>query len=77
MYCGYLLSNYIPFKACRDSKTVDFNKMYSSCEFDVCSSDEDDVHCQTLESTALACSQHGFQVKWRNSSFCRTYLVKR
>jgi hypothetical protein len=42
--------------------------MYSSCEFDVCSSDEDDVHCQTLESTALACSQHGFQVKKTFSS---------
>jgi hypothetical protein len=75
--CGFLLSDSSPFKACKDSKTVDFDKMYSSCEFDVCSSDADDVHCQTLESTALACSQHGFQVKWRNSSFCRTYLVKR
>jgi hypothetical protein len=52
--CGFLLSDSSPFKACKDSKTVDFNKMYSSCEFDVCSSDEDDVHCQTLESTALA-----------------------
>jgi hypothetical protein len=35
------------------------------------------AHLRSLESTALACSQHGFQVKWRNSSFCRTYLVKR
>jgi hypothetical protein len=43
-YCGFLLSDSSPFKTCKDSKTVDFNKMYSSCEFDVCSSDEDDVH---------------------------------
>jgi hypothetical protein len=34
--CGFLLSDSSPFKACTDSKTVDFNKMYSSCEFDVC-----------------------------------------
>jgi hypothetical protein len=32
--CGFLLSDSSPFKACKDSKTVDFNKMYSSCEFD-------------------------------------------
>jgi hypothetical protein len=43
-YCGFLLSDSSPFKACKDSKTVDFNQMYSSCEFDVCSSDKDDVH---------------------------------
>jgi hypothetical protein len=51
--CGFLLSDSSPFKTCKDSKTVDFNKMYSSCEFDVCSSDEDDVHCQTSHLRSL------------------------
>ncbi|VDH91149.1 Hypothetical predicted protein [Mytilus galloprovincialis] len=69
-YCGYLLSDSSPFKICRDSKKVDFTKMYSSCEFDVCSSDKNDANCQTLESTALACSQHGYRVKWRSLKFC-------
>ncbi|XP_076105708.1 uncharacterized protein LOC143074038 [Mytilus galloprovincialis] len=69
-YCGYLLSDSSPFKICRDSKKVDFTKMYSSCEFDVCSSDKTDANCQTLESTALACSQHGYRVKWRTLKFC-------
>ncbi|CAC5407900.1 unnamed protein product [Mytilus coruscus] len=69
-YCGYLLSESSPFKICRESKKVDFTKMYSSCEFDVCSSDKDNANCQTLESTALACSQHGYRVKWRSLKFC-------
>ncbi|XP_071121949.1 mucin-6-like isoform X4 [Mytilus edulis] len=68
--CGYLLSDSSPFKICRDSKKVDFTKMFSSCEFDVCSSDKNNANCQTLESTALACSQHGYRVKWRSLKFC-------
>lgn len=74
-YCGYLLSDSSPFKICRDSKKVDFTKMYSSCEFDVCSSDKNNANCQTLESTALACSQHGYRVKWRSLNFCRKFSL--
>ena len=72
-FCGKLLSNKSPFKECRNAEKVDFTKMYSSCEFDVCYSDRYDAHCQTLEGTALACSQHGYHVKWRNATFCRKY----
>lgn len=70
-FCGQLISSDSPFNKCRDAKKVDFTKMYSSCEFDVCSSDRSDANCQTLEGTALACSQHGYLVKWRNATFCR------
>ncbi|CAC5407893.1 Hemicentin-1 [Mytilus coruscus] len=69
-YCWYLISKSSPFKFCRDSKKVDFVKMYSSCEFDVCFSDQDNAHCPTLQRTAFECSQHGYIVKWRNLKFC-------
>ncbi|XP_052064817.1 zonadhesin-like isoform X3 [Mytilus californianus] len=69
-YCWYLISKSSPFKFCRESKKVDFVKMYSSCEFDVCFSDQDNAHCPTLQHTAFECSQHGYIVKWRNLEFC-------
>ncbi|XP_063443189.1 mucin-2-like isoform X2 [Mytilus trossulus] len=69
-YCGFLTSDTSPFKACLNSKKVNFDQLYSSCEVDFCNSNKLDVHCQTLQTTALACSQNGFQIKWRTSSFC-------
>lgn len=70
-HCGYLISESNPFKSCRESKMVNFDKMYSSCQFDVCFSDKDNAHCPTLENTALECSQHGYEVKRRSLIFCR------
>lgn len=70
-HCGYLISESNPFKSCRESKMVNFDKMYSSCQFDICFSDKDNAHCPTLENTALECSQHGYEVKWRSLIFCR------
>jgi hypothetical protein len=51
--------------------------MYESCEYDVAVSTLDDAHCPTLQSTALACSRHGFHVHWRTSTFCRKYLFSK
>ena len=48
--------------------------MYESCDYDVAVSTLDDAHCPTLQSTALACSRHGYPVHWRTSNFCRKYL---
>ncbi|CAC5407899.1 unnamed protein product [Mytilus coruscus] len=69
-YCGFLSSDTSPFKACMDSKKVNFGQLYNSCEVDFCNSNRSDVHCQTLQTAALACSQHGFQTKWRTPTFC-------
>lgn len=73
-YCGFLDTG--PFKACMDSKKVNFDQLYSSCEVDFCNSNRTYVHCQTLQTAALACSQHGFQTKWRTPTFCRKFLMK-
>lgn len=76
--CWYLMSKSSPFKICKESKKVDFSKMFSSCEFDVCFSDHENAHCPTLQHTAYECSQHGYMVKWRTSKICRKFLtVKR
>ncbi|VDI36930.1 Hypothetical predicted protein, partial [Mytilus galloprovincialis] len=68
--CWYLMSKSSPFKICKESKKVDFSKMFSSCEFDVCFSDHENAHCPTLQHTAYECSQHGYMVKWRTSKIC-------
>jgi hypothetical protein len=72
--CEYLVSDSSPFKACRESNKLNFTNMYASCDYDVAVSTLDDAHCPTLQSTALACSRHGYPVHWRTSNFCRKYL---
>jgi hypothetical protein len=75
--CEYFVSDSSPFKACRESNKLNFTNMYESCEYDVAVSTVDDAHCPTLQSTALACSRHGFPVHWRTSTFCRKYLFSK
>jgi hypothetical protein len=36
--CEYLVSDSSPFKACRESKILNFTQMYESCEYDVAGS---------------------------------------
>jgi hypothetical protein len=75
--CQYLVSDSSPFKSCRESNKLNFTNMYESCEYDVAVSTLDDAHCPTLQSTALACSRHGYPVHWRTSTFCRKYLFSK
>jgi hypothetical protein len=62
--CEYLVSDSSPFKACRESNKLNFTNMYESCDYDVAVSTLDDAHCPTLQSTALACSRHGYPVHY-------------
>ena len=71
--CEYLVSDFSPFTECSESNKLNFTQMYESCEYDVAVTTLDDAHCPTLQSTALACSRHGFPVHWRTSTFCRKY----
>jgi hypothetical protein len=72
--CEYLVSDFSPFTECSESNKLNFTQMYESCEYDVAVTTLDDAHCPTLQSTALACSRHGFHVHWRTSHFCCKYL---
>ena len=72
--CEYLVSDFSPFTECSESNKLNFTQMYESCEYDVVVTTLDDAHCPTLQSTALACSRHGFPIHWRTSNFCRKYL---